>query len=87
MGHYNGPTPKRHQLLGNSKMLALFDRGVLPKAMREELAERAGDRKLAKRYKDKDGKSCWSGTKFLKSSQNLGVKRILCMSILFILPS
>ena len=69
-------------------MLGLFDKGIFTKAMREELSQRAGDHKLAKRYKDKEGKTRWCGTQYLKSSQNLGFyleNLFLYMSIIYLI--
>lgn len=69
MGLYNSPTMKRHLAYSNSKTVACLNLGVLTRDVQKKKFAHAP--KAARAYKNKQGKSSYVGTRFLKRTQTL----------------
>jgi hypothetical protein len=72
MAMFGGPTPKRHRLWSNCRIIGAIMDGAeyMSKDMMHTLALKNKGKELTKKYKDKQGKTRMCGTKFLKGSQS-----------------
>ena len=75
MAFFNSKTPKRASLWSNSKQIRKFWLGKLTKEIRQSLKKNNPDFKTTVTYVDSQGKKRFHGTKSLRSTQNLGLKK------------
>ena len=74
MLHYGGPSPKKHYALSNSSEIRHLHVGGLVgwKKLKKSMQEKGQHVDLVHRYKDKKGKTCYKGSKQLRSSEPRG---------------
>ena len=73
MGNYGSSTPKPHYLYSNSPAALEIWNGKLKPGIRagSKKGKKTSSR-TTKRYTDKNGKPCWTGTRHLKETELLG---------------
>ena len=72
MGNYGCPTPKPHYLYSNSPAaLGLWNGKLKPGVRASSKASKKARSNTTKRYIDKNGKPCWTGTRHLKNTEPL----------------
>ena len=72
MYHYDAPTPKRHYAWSNSRQVKCLDKGRL-NMVKYKACRKAKEVVTAKRFRNKDGKQCYQGTKQLRDTEQLGL--------------
>ena len=73
MAHFGSPTPKRHYLYGNSTKIHKLDRGRLQWA---KLKVKQKEKVITVKQYCKDDRVCFVGTKALRGTGTLGMKKL-----------
>ncbi|CAE7596944.1 unnamed protein product [Symbiodinium necroappetens] len=69
MSHYGSPTPKRQYLWANCPCVKAIDQGKLQMVTLRRGRGEGASGKTARYFRDKKGKKCWEGTKWLKRTE------------------